>query len=320
MNSNVISGLICSIGMFLFGIETMGDAVKSLDSGKLKEIIRRMTKNKFTAVLSGSAVTGLIQSSCAVSVMTTQLVACGAMTTEQSVGVIMGANIGTTVTSLLIAVNFSAFAPPAVLAGVMMKMFSKSRQVQSLGLAISGFGLLFAAMSLMSEYMSFFKESAAAVMLLENGRIKSFLLGLVITAVMQSSSATVGLLQSAAKSGLIPMKNALYILYGQNIGAVFPTLLANVKSEPAAKRTALIHLFFNIFGTGIFIFITELFPYARLLGEIEDGYFRISLAHIIFNAVSTAALLPFSKSLIKAAERTERFFAAGSEKRRAGRG
>lgn len=310
MNLSVLAGVLCAVGMFLFGIDVMGDGLQKVCGEKMKKILSACTKNRFLGVLTGLAVTGVIQSSSATTVMTVSFIDCGIMTLSQAVGIIMGANIGTTVTSLLIAVNFSAAAPLAVFAGTAMKMFSKKDKVQNAGLIIAGFGLLFVAMSSMSEYLSFFKDSgnADAFVSASSGRIKSILIGFVITAIMQSSSATVGVLQSAAASGLVSTRNAVYILFGQNIGAVIPTLLSTVKTNHEARKAAIVHLLFNIFGTIIFILICEVTPYISMLETIENGSVRISAAHIIFNIVSTIILFPFGDLLAKAADKTDRFF------------
>lgn len=307
MDLKLFCGVMCAVGMFLFGIDIMGDGLQRLCGSKMRSILALCTKSRLRGVLTGLTVTGIIQSSSATTIMAVSFIDSGAMTLSQAVGIIMGANIGTTVTSLLIAVNFSAIAPILVFLGTALKLFSKKERVQNIGLAITGFGLLFVAMSNMTEYLSFFKESDKAAELINmcDGRIKSIIIGFIITAIMQSSSATVGVLQSACRSGLVTTRNAVYILFGQNIGAVVPTLLSTVKTNREAKRAALVHLWFNVLGSGIFMVICELTPYLSLLDRIEDGSFRVSIAHIIFNAVSTVILLPFGDMLSEIAVKTE---------------
>lgn len=305
MNIQLVAGIVCSVGMFLFGIDLMGDALEKCCGEKMKHFLSVCTKTPFSGMLSGLIVTGIIQSSSATTVMAVSFVDSGLMSLFQAVGIVMGANIGTTVTSLLIAINFSAFAPVAVFIGTFMKMFCKAEKKKQIGLVIAGFGFLFVAMSSMSEYLSFLKNSQASATLLASstGRIVSLVAGFIITAIMQSSSATVGVLQSAAASGLVSMHNALYILFGQNIGAVVPALLSAVNSKKDAKRVAVIHFLFNTFGTLIFMVISEITPYCSLLEKIESPSMAVSVAHIVFNAVTTAVLLPFGKRLVIMSEK-----------------
>lgn len=304
MNFKVIAGTVCAVGMFLFGIDLMGSSLEKCCSDKMKKILSACTKTTFTGMLSGLIVTGIIQSSSATTVMAVSFVDSGLISLLQAIGIIMGANIGTTVTSLLIAINFSSVAPLAVFIGTAMKMFSKKEKTQYAGLVIAGFGFLFVAMSSMSEYLSFLKESQSTLNFLSasTGRIASIFIGFVITAIMQSSSATVGVLQSAAASGLVSTQNAIYILFGQNIGAVIPTLLSSVNTSKDAKRVAIVHLLFNTIGTLVFIVICEITPYLVFLDKIENPSLRVSVAHIVFNSLSTALLLPFGKQLAKLSE------------------
>ena len=307
MGIKLFSGILCAVGMFLFGIDIMGDGLNRTCGEKMKNILAACTKSRLRGMLTGLGVTGVIQSSSATTIMTVTFINSGIMTLSQSVGIIMGANIGTTVTSLLIAINFSAVAPVLVFVGTALKLFSKKERTQNIGLTVTGFGLLFVAMSNMTELLAFFKESEKASELINmcNGRIISIIIGFVITAIMQSSSATVGVLQSACRSGLVTTRNAVYILFGQNIGAVVPTLLSTVKTNREAKRAAFVHLWFNIIGSVIFMLISELTPYLSFLDRIEDGSFRVSAAHIIFNAVSTVILLPFGDKLSEIATKSE---------------
>ncbi|MCM1363674.1 MAG: Na/Pi symporter [Faecalibacterium sp.] len=305
MTLHNIFGLLCSIGMFLFGIDIMSEGLRSACGTKMKNLLSLCTKNRFLGVLTGFAVTTAIQSSSATTVMAVSFIDSGLMTLAQSVGIIMGANIGTTVTSLLIAVNFSSIAPIAVFIGTAIKMFAKKEKTKSVGIVLVGFGLLFVAISSMDSFMSFFKDNGTADSLMTacSGKFKSIIIGFVITAIMQSSSATVGILQSVAGSGLISCEAAVYILFGQNIGAVIPTLLSSVNANKEAKKAAVVHLLFNVFGTAIFILISLLFPYIDILEKISDGSLMVSLAHIIFNVVSTVILFPAGNILAKTADK-----------------
>ncbi|MGN1418071.1 MAG: Na/Pi cotransporter family protein [Acutalibacteraceae bacterium] len=309
MNLQNFAGILCAVGMFLFGIDIMGDGLSSACGEKMKNILSSCTKNRLTGVMTGFAVTAVIQSSCAATVMAVSFIDCGLLTLSQSVGIIMGANIGTTVTSLLLSGSFSAAAPLAVFLGTVMKLFFKNEKVKNIGLVLCGFGLLFVAMSSMSEYLSFFKDSGKADEFLQAaaGPFKNILIGFVITAVMQSSSATVGVLQSAAASGLVSIESCVYILFGQNIGAVVPTLLSCVKAKDEAKKAAVIHLLFNVLGTAVFFFIAKLTPYISFLESIENKKLAVSAAHIIFNVVSTMILFPFGETLVKISDKIVSF-------------
>lgn len=299
MPLKIIAGILCAIGMFLFGIDIIGDGIAHACGDKMKTLLAVFTKNKFTGVLTGFIVTAVIQSSSATTVMAVNFVENNLLSFSKSVGIIMGANIGTTVTSLLLAVNFSHIAPLAVFIGTGLKMFSKKERNRNIGLIICGFGLIFVAMSSMSEYMAYFKESgkAEAVISVLDGRLQSILVGFLITAIMQSSSATIGVLQSATASGLISLQSAVFVLFGQNIGAVVPTLLSSLKGGKQAKKTAVLHLLFNVFGTALFVLISVFTPYIHLLEKIPDLSLSVSVSHVVFNVVSTAVLFPFSDRL-----------------------
>ncbi|MCM1544550.1 MAG: Na/Pi symporter [Ruminococcus sp.] len=304
MTIHNLFGLLCAIGMFLFGIDIMSEGLRNACGERMKNLLSLCTKNRIVGVLTGFIVTAAIQSSSATTVMAVSFIDAGLLTLSQSVGVIMGANIGTTVTSLLIAVNFSAVAPLAVFIGTVMRMFSKSKKVSSVGTVLVGFGLLFVAMSSMSSFMSFFKDngSADALMAACSGRLKSILIGFAVTAIMQSSSATVGILQSVAACNLISCQTSVYILFGQNIGAVIPTLISSIKANKEAKKAAAVHLLFNLFGTVIFIGISEVTPYISVLEKISNGSVMVSVAHVVFNVASTIILLPFGNQLAKMAD------------------
>lgn len=298
-----IAGLLLGIGLFLFGIEMMQETSESLYSEKMKRIIGSLTGSRIKSVLTGAAVTGVIQSSCATTVMTLGFISSGVMTLESAVGVIMGANIGTTVTSLLLSFHISSLAPFAVFIGAFIRLFSKSGKLRTVSIFLVAFGLMFSSMSIMESSMTAFSDTVGRIFENGLGKTKSLFLGFAVTAVMQSSSATVGILQTAVKAGLVSTTDALFMLFGQNIGAVVPTLLASLSSDRKAKQAAVIHLLFNIIGTLIFILLSLLTPYPRLLDCIDEPKIRISAAHIIFNVGSTLILLPFSKALVNLSEK-----------------
>lgn len=291
--------------MFLFGINIIGEGLTKACGEKMKGILSKLTKNNLTGVFTGFALTAVIQSSCATTVMVVSFIDAGLLTLSQSVGVIMGANIGTTVTSLLLAVNISAFAPIAVLIGALLRLFFKNETVSNIGLSVCGFGLIFVSMGSLESYLELLKQNGTfnCAFFSSTSHFVLIFIGFIITALLQSSSATVGLLQSAAVSKIIGLNSAVYILFGQNIGAVVPTLFSCIKANSEAKKAAVVHLLFNVIGTGAFIFISSFTPYVSVLDKIQDKSLAVSVAHMIFNVGSTAMLLPFSKLIAKTAER-----------------
>ncbi|MGN1444045.1 MAG: Na/Pi cotransporter family protein [Acutalibacteraceae bacterium] len=298
-----IAGLLLGIGLFLFGIEMMQETAESLYSEKMKKVIGSLTGSRIKSALTGAAVTGVIQSSCATTVMTLGFISSGMMTLENAVGVIMGANIGTTVTSLLLSFHISSLAPFAVFVGAFIRLFSKSGKLRIVSIFLVAFGLMFGSMSIMESSMTHFSGDVERLIGDGLGKTKSLFLGFLVTAVMQSSSATVGILQTAAKAGLVTTADAVFMIFGQNIGAVVPTLLASLGSDRKAKQAAVIHLLFNLIGTALFVLISLFTPYCGLLDKISDPKMRISTAHIIFNVVSTFVLLPFSKMLVRISDK-----------------
>lgn len=303
--ANILS-MAGGLGLFLFGIRTMGDGLENAAGAKLKRMLEVLTGNRFLAVLVGFVVTAIIQSSTATTVMVVGFVNAGMMTLAQAVGVIMGANIGTTVTSLLIALNFSSVAAASVLVGVILMLASKKTLVKNLGSIFTGFGLLFLGIDLMSDSMAPLRESAGFmnfIVAVSGSPLRplfGILLGIVMTAVLQSSSASVGVLQTLAMQGLVPLKFSVFVLFGQNIGTCLTALFSTVGAKKNSKRAAVIHLLFNLLGTGMFILIALLTPYIEWIEKISsDPMAQIAISHIVFNVVSTVVLFPFAKLLVK---------------------
>lgn len=303
--ANILS-MAGGLGLFLFGIRTMGDGLENAAGAKLKRMLEVLTGNRFLAVLVGFVVTAIIQSSTATTVMVVGFVNAGMMTLAQAVGVIMGANIGTTVTSLLIALNFSSVAAASVLVGVILMLASKKTLVKNLGSIFTGFGLLFLGIDLMSDSMVPLRESAGFmnfIVAVSDSPLRplfGILLGIVMTAVLQSSSASVGVLQTLAMQGLVPLKFSVFVLFGQNIGTCLTALFSTVGAKKNSKRAAVIHLLFNLLGTGMFILIALLTPYIEWIEKISsDPMAQIAISHIVFNVVSTIVLFPFAKLLVK---------------------
>lgn len=303
--ANILS-MAGGLGLFLFGIRTMGDGLENAAGAKLKRMLEVLTGNRFLAVLVGFVVTAIIQSSTATTVMVVGFVNAGMMSLAQAVGVIMGANIGTTVTSLLIALNFSSVAAASVLVGVILMLASKKTVVKNLGAIFTGFGLLFLGIDMMSDSMAPLRESAGFmnfIVTVSESPLRplfGIILGIVMTAVLQSSSASVGVLQTLAMQGLVPLKFSVFVLFGQNIGTCLTALFSTVGAKKNSKRAAVIHLLFNLIGTGIFIIIALLTPYVEWIEKLSpDPMAQIAISHIVFNIVSTVVMFPFAKVLVK---------------------
>ena len=303
--ANILS-MAGGLGLFLFGIRTMGDGLENAAGAKPKRMLEVLTGNRFLAVLVGFVVTAIIQSSTATTVMVVGFVNAGMMSLAQAVGVIMGANIGTTVTSLLIALNFSSVAAAAVLVGVILMLASKKTVVKNLGAIFTGFGLLFLGIDMMSDSMAPLRDSAGFmnfIVTVSESPLRplfGIILGIVMTAVLQSSSASVGVLQTLAMQGLVPLKFSVFVLFGQNIGTCLTALFSTVGAKKNSKRAAVIHLLFNLIGTGIFILIALLTPYVEWIEKLSpDPMAQIAISHIVFNIVSTVVMFPFAKALVK---------------------
>lgn len=303
--ANILS-MAGGLGLFLFGIRTMGDGLENAAGAKLKRMLEVLTGNRFLAVLVGFVVTAIIQSSTATTVMVVGFVNAGMMSLAQAVGVIMGANIGTTVTSLLIALNFSSVAAASVLVGVILMLASKKTVVKNLGAIFTGFGLLFLGIDMMSDSMAPLRDSAGFmnfIVTVSESPLRplfGIILGIVMTAVLQSSSASVGVLQTLAMQGLVPLKFSVFVLFGQNIGTCLTALFSTVGAKKNSKRAAVIHLLFNLIGTGIFILIALLTPYVEWIEKLSpDPMAQIAISHIVFNIVSTVVMFPFAKALVK---------------------
>lgn len=303
--ANILS-MAGGLGLFLFGIRTMGDGLENAAGAKLKRMLEVLTGNRFLAVLVGFVVTAIIQSSTATTVMVVGFVNAGMMSLAQAVGVIMGANIGTTVTSLLIALNFSSVAAASVLVGVILMLASKKTVVKNLGAIFTGFGLLFLGIDMMSDSMAPLRDSAGFmnfIVTVSESPLRplfGIILGIVMTAVLQSSSASVGVLQTLAMQGLVPLKFSVFVLFGQNIGTCLTALFSTVGAKKNSERAAVIHLLFNLIGTGIFILIALLTPYVEWIEKLSpDPMAQIAISHIVFNIVSTVVMFPFAKALVK---------------------
>lgn len=304
MEISVVVSLMGGLGLFLLGMKQMSDGLEKAAGAKMRSILEAVTTNRLMGTLIGILFCAVIQSSSATTVMVVSFVNAGMMTLYQAAGVIMGANIGTTVTSQLVSFNLSAYAPVFLFLGVLMTQFVKNDRVKKIGEVVLGFGVLFMGLSVMSGSMSSLKDSPQIANLL--GGLKSPLLGVlmgtVITAIIQSSSVTVSILLLMAQQGLLELPICFYIILGCNIGACMSALLASLSGKKDAKRAALIHLFFNIIGT-IIIYIVLMAAGGLVLDIImklsgSDPGRCVANAHSLFKICQVIILLPFTKGIV----------------------
>lgn len=312
-------GLLGGLALFLYGMQMMSSGLEAAAGSRMKMILERLTANRFLGVLVGAAITAVIQSSSATTVMVVGFVNAGMMTLNQAVWIIMGANIGTTVTGLLIALDVGELAPLFAFVGVALVVFVKKPQLQHIGQILAGLGVLFIGMDMMSSAMSPLRESEAFINLMStfSNPLLGILAGAGFTAVIQSSSASVGILQALANSGVIGLPSAVFVLFGQNIGTCITAVLASIGTSRSAKRATIIHLLFNVIGTVIFTLLFLIFPIAYVidgsltlpgaLGQTIAGLMpashagQIALVHTSFNIITTILLLPLGNYLAKAA-------------------
>lgn len=300
-------GLLGGLALFLYGMQMMSGGLEAAAGNKMKKILEKLTANRFLGVLVGAGITAVIQSSSATTVMVVGFVNSGMMTLRQAVWIIMGANIGTTITGQLIALDIGQLAPLIAFIGVALIVFIKNRKVHNYGLIVAGLGMLFIGMEMMSGAMEPLRELPAFVSLMTkfSNPVLGILAGMIFTAIIQSSSASVGILQSLAKTGLIALPNAVYVLFGQNIGTCITAVLASIGTSRSAKRTTIIHLMFNLIGTTLFTAVCILTPMTDFVASLTPGNVSAQIAnmHTIFNIVTTLLLLPFGSYLAKAAEK-----------------
>lgn len=287
------------LGIFLFGIKYMGDGLEKAAGDRLRLILDRLTTNPVMGVIAGILTTVLIQSSSATTVLVVGFVNAGLMTLRQAIGVIMGANIGTTVTAFIIGLKIEDYALPIIALGAILLFFLKSEYMRNIGQIIFGFGMLFYGLQTMGTGLKPLKDlSLFQDLMVELGQnpILGVLVGTVFTVIVQSSSATIGVLQQLADDGGVALRTALPILFGDNIGTTITAVLASLGASLAARRAALSHVLFNVIGTIIFILALPLFyPLVTWLGEMTGADIRmqIAYAHGIFNFTNTLIQLPF---------------------------
>ena len=303
MYTQMILGAIAGLSLFLYGMQLMGDGLQKVAGEGLKGIIRRLTKNRFMSVLVGMFVTTIIQSSSATTVMVVGFVNAGLMTLSQAVGVVFGANIGTTITGQMVSFNLSQWAPLVIAAGLISNMLTKNPKVKEASEIFIGFGILFIGMSTLSSSLEPLKELPEFtnwIVQYGNNPYIGVGIGLLMTLVLQSSSATIGVLIALASQGVLPITTAVYIIFGDNIGTCTTALISSLGTSRRGKQVALFHLSINIIGTIYFmLFFTGILT--NFVSSIDPGNVarQIANAHTIFNIVNVIILFPFTNLLVK---------------------
>lgn len=293
------------LGLFLYGMNMMGSGLEKAAGNKLKKMIEALTANRFKGILVGTFVTMLIQSSSATTVMVVGFVNAGIMTLPQAIGVIMGANIGTTITAQLIAFKLTDWAPLAVAIGVAIWIGAKNKKAKTYSEILIGFGILFIGMDMMGDGLKPLAELPAFtnIIMSLNNPVMGMLVGLGLTTIVQSSSASVGLLQALAGQGFVNMNMAFPILFGENIGTTTTALISSIGASRTAKRAAMIHLLMKVIGTVIFMTLLR-YPIQAFVTRVSpnDVVRQIANAHTTFNVINTIILFPFASWIVKAAE------------------
>ncbi|GKX29143.1 Na/Pi cotransporter [Vallitalea longa] len=312
----IFFAFIGGFGMFLYGMHIMAEGLQKSAGNKMKSLLGALTNNRFLAVAVGALVTAIIQSSSACTVMIVGFVNAGLFNLSQAVGVIMGANIGTTITSWIVSsqewlefLKPSQFAPLAIGIGALFLFFAKSQRKKQIGEIIIGFGLLFIGLDYMKNAIEPFKDAQAfkdAFRLFGRNPVLGILTGAVVTAIIQSSSASVGILQAVAKVGFVPWSAGVYIILGQNIGTCVTAMLSSIGANKTAKRAAYIHLLFNVIGTVIFAILCVIyfkFINSNFGNNVAIDMLGISIFHTVFNISNTLILFPFANKLVALSNR-----------------
>lgn len=305
MEAGIILSMAGGLGLFLYGMRLMSDSIEKVAGARLRKILEMFTTNRFTGILVGFIFTALIQSSSACTAMVVSFVNAGLMTLYQAAGVIFGSNIGTTVTALLVSFKLEKFAPVILLAGVLLVMFCRKQKVSKFGEVIVGFGVLFMGLSTMSSAMAGLKESPFIMGMFASlqSPVLGILLGFVLTAIIQSSSVTVSIMVLMANQGLMGLDMCMYITLGCNIGACTTAILASLTGKKDAKRAAMIHLLFNVFGTIIMYIILRLamdWILKMFISMAGDNPGRIvAYAHLFIKIFLVIVLTPFIGGIVK---------------------
>ncbi|MBR5474303.1 MAG: Na/Pi cotransporter family protein [Lachnospiraceae bacterium] len=307
MGMTEVLGLLGGLALFLYGMQMMSDGLEAAAGNRMKAILEKLTANRFLGVVVGAGITAVIQSSSATTVMVVGFVNSGMMTLKQAVWIIMGANIGTTITAQLVTLDMDMIAPLIAFVGVAMVVFLKSPKMRHIGRILAGFGILFLGMDMMGTAMKPLRDFEPFIELMAtfSNPIIGILVGAGFTALVQSSSAAIGILQTLAEGGLLPFSSAVFILFGSNIGTCITAVLAALGTNRAAKRTTLIHLMFNMIGTIVFTLLCISLPLADFVGGLTPGRPDVQIAnmHTFFNITTTILLIPFGSYMATLAEK-----------------
>lgn len=301
---NIVS-LLGGLALFLYGMHMMSDGLENAAGDKMKDILQKLTSNRFLGILVGALITAVIQSSSATTVMVVGFVNSKLMTLSQAVWIIMGANIGTTITGQIMTLDVSTIAPVMAIIGVILITFIKNKKANSIGLILAGLGFLFVGMDMMKIAMEPLRDEPMFINLMTSmsNPFLAVIVGALFTALIQSSSASVGILQSLAVSGLIPLESSIYIIFGQNIGTCITSVLASLGASRSAKRATIIHLSFNLIGTALFMLAIQFIPFVDLMKAwTMEPDAQIANTHTIFNILTTVLLIPLGSKLAKLPE------------------
>lgn len=308
MGFRILLLLIIGLMLFLSGIKLLGHSLKEAGGKRSQQILQKYAKDAFRSTIAGTAVTAIIQSSSATTVMVVALVNAGMLSMVQAAGVILGANIGTTITSQIIAFEVSNLAPLVIFTGLGIVIFCRQKTLKLAGKIVCGLGVVFLGMDVMSYAMEPMKEVPWFINFLTHFENPLFgvLAGIIMTATIQSSSASIAILQTLAASGALSLSNCIYLLYGYNIGTCVTALLACIGLNVAAKRAALLHVLFNVAGVLFFILLEPLgISYINFVESLtpNDPVRQIANAHTVFNILSALVIYPFIKVMVNFTER-----------------
>ncbi|MGN1343170.1 MAG: Na/Pi cotransporter family protein [Traorella sp.] len=306
MSVDYVLSLLGGLALFLYGMHMMSVGLSEACGDKMREILEKLTSKWYLGIMVGAGITALIQSSSATTVMVVGFVNSGLMTLRQAIWIIMGANIGTTITGLLIALNMGDIAPILAILGVIMVVFINNHRINSIGEVFAGFGILFIGLNAMSTAMLPLRNDPVFINFMTSisNPLIAILFGAGFTALIQSSSASVGILQSLAKSGLVPLSTSIYIIFGQNIGTCITSILASLGANRNAKRATFLHLSFNIIGTVLFLIGVQIIPLVQIIEHITSNPMaQIAYTHICFNIITTILLIPFGNQLATLSEK-----------------
>lgn len=302
-----IMGMLGGLALFLYGMQMMSTGLEVAAGNRMKQILEKLTTNRFLGIGVGALITALIQSSSATTVMVVGFVNSGMMTLRQAVWIIMGANIGTTITGQLIALNVGVIAPLVAFIGVALIVFCKNQKLRYVGNIFAGVGILFIGMNMMSSSMKPLQNSPAFINLLSEfeNPLLGIGVGAIFTAVIQSSAASIGILQTLANNGIITLYGAAFVLFGQNIGTCITAFLASIGTNRNAKRTMMIHVLFNVIGTVFFTVLCICTPLVTFMQGTNPGNpaGQIANLHTVFNIVTTVLLIPFGTLLAAVVEK-----------------